>query len=99
MTNPKTALRETVVADAANYFASTRMVDDAAFGSMQVRAKTIFTQLVPAARSETPAVDLTAAGELASLVDSGRGLVSINTAAVIAPSRGLFWAAVPSTAR
>ncbi|WP_279507639.1 curculin (mannose-binding) lectin protein [Aeromonas veronii] len=90
MTNPKTALRETVVADAANYFASTRMVEDAVFGSMQVRAKTIFTQLVPAARSETPAVDLTAAGELASLVDSGRGLVSINTAAVIAPSRGLF---------
>lgn len=90
VTNPKTALRETVVADAANYFASTKMVEDAAFGSMQVRAKTIFTQLVPAARSETPAVDLTAAGELASLVDSGRGLVSINTAAVIAPSRGLF---------
>ncbi|MGL5773943.1 MAG: curculin (mannose-binding) lectin protein, partial [Aeromonas veronii] len=42
VTNPKTALRETVVADAANYFASTKMVEDAAFGSMQVRAKTIF---------------------------------------------------------
>ncbi|MGL5948230.1 MAG: curculin (mannose-binding) lectin protein [Aeromonas sp.] len=90
VTNLKTALRETVVADAANYFASTKLVTDAAFGSMQIRAKTIFTQLVPAARSETPAVDLTAAGELASLVDSGRGLVSLNTAAVIAPSRGLF---------
>ncbi|MGY3892943.1 curculin (mannose-binding) lectin protein [Aeromonas enterica] len=90
VTNAKTALRETVVADAANYYASTRMAEDAAFGAMQVKAKTIFTQLVPAARSETPAVDLTAAGELASLVDSGKGLVSFNTAANIAPSRGLF---------
>ncbi|MDH1847597.1 curculin (mannose-binding) lectin protein, partial [Aeromonas caviae] len=45
---------------------------------------------VPAARSETPAVDLTAAGELASLVDSGKALVTFSTVASIAPSRGLF---------
>ncbi|MGE6283775.1 curculin (mannose-binding) lectin protein [Aeromonas media] len=90
VTNAKTALRETVVADAANYFATTKLAEDAAFGAMQVKTKTIFTQLVPAARSETPAVDLTAAGELASLVDSGQGLVSFSTVASIAPSRGLF---------
>ncbi|WP_461604096.1 curculin (mannose-binding) lectin protein [Aeromonas rivipollensis] len=90
VTNAKTALRETVVADAANYFATTKLAENAAFGAMQVKAKTIFTQLVPAARSETPAVDLTAAGELASLVDSGLGLVSFSTVASIAPSRGLF---------
>ena len=90
VTNAKTALRETVVADAANYFATTKLAENAAFGAMQVKAKTIFTQLVPAARSETPAVDLTAAGELASLVDSGQGLVSFSTVASIAPSRGLF---------
>ncbi|WP_461605421.1 curculin (mannose-binding) lectin protein [Aeromonas allosaccharophila] len=90
VTNAKTALRETVVADAANYFATTKLAENAAFGAMQVLAKTIFTQLVPAARSETPAVDLTAAGELASLVDSGQGLVSFSTVASIAPSRGLF---------
>lgn len=90
VTNAKTALRETVVADASNYFATTKLAENAAFGAMQVKAKTIFTQLVPAARSETPAVDLTAAGELASLVDSGQGLVSFSTVASIAPSRGLF---------
>ncbi len=90
VTNAKTALRETVVADAANYYASTKLAEDVAFGALQVKAKTIFTQLVPAARTEVPAVDLTAAGELASLVDSGKGLVSFNTAASIAPSRGLF---------
>lgn len=90
VTNAKTALRETVVADAANYFATTKLAEAVALGAMQVRAKTIFTQLVPAARSETPAVDLTAAGELASLVDSGKGLVGFNTVVSIAPSRGLF---------
>ncbi|MBS4699372.1 curculin (mannose-binding) lectin protein [Aeromonas media] len=90
VTNAKTSLRETVVADAANYFATTKLAEAVALGAMQVRAKTIFTQLVPAARSETPAVDLTAAGELASLVDSGKGLVGFNTVVSIAPSRGLF---------
>lgn len=90
VTNAKTALRETVVADAANYFATTKLAEAVTLGAMQVRAKTIFTQLVPAARSETPAVDLTAAGELASLVDSGKGLVGFNTVVSIAPSRGMF---------
>ena len=90
VTNLKTALRETVVADAANYFATTKLAEAVNLGAMQVRAKTIFTQLVPAARSETPAVDLTAAGELASLVDSGKALVTFSTVASIAPSRGLF---------
>lgn len=90
VTNIKTALRETVVADATNYYATTKLAEDVGLGALQIKAKTIFTQLVPAARSETPAVDLTAAGELASLVDSGKGLVSFNTVASIAPSRGIY---------
>ena len=69
----KTTLRETVVADAANYFSTTKLVADAALGAMRVQAKTIFTQLVPSARSETPVVDLTAAGELGALLESGVG--------------------------
>lgn len=90
ITNPKTALRETVVADGSQYFATTGLAENAAFGAMLVKADTIFTQLVPAARSETPAVDLTAAGELASLVDSGRQSVAFNTVASVAPSKSLF---------
>ncbi|MEG0007970.1 MAG: curculin (mannose-binding) lectin protein [Aeromonas sp.] len=90
ITNPKTALRETVVADGSQYFATTGLAENAAFGALQVKADTIFTQLVPAARSETPAVDLTAAGELAALVDSGRQSVTLSTVAIIAPSKSLF---------
>lgn len=90
ITNPKTALRETVVADGSQYFATTDLAENANFGAMQVKAETIFTQLVPAARSETPAVDLTAAGELAALVDSGRASVTFSTVASIAPSKSLF---------
>ncbi|WP_254203934.1 hypothetical protein [Aeromonas sp. FDAARGOS 1402] len=51
------------MADAANYFATTKLAEAVNLGAMQVRAKTIFTQIVPSARTETPAVDLTAAGE------------------------------------
>lgn len=32
---------------------TTKLVADAALGAMRVQAKTIFTQLVPSARSET----------------------------------------------
>lgn len=90
ITNAKTALRETVVADGSQYFATTGLAENAAFGAMLVKADTIFTQLVPAARSETPVVDLTAAGELAALVDSGRESVIFATSASIAPSKSLF---------
>ncbi|HHQ4450907.1 TPA: curculin (mannose-binding) lectin protein, partial [Aeromonas veronii] len=87
----KTTLRETVVADAANYFSTTKMVADAALGAMRVQAKTIFTQLVPSARSETPVVDLTAAGELGALLESGVGSPhTFTTTSPVSPSQGLF---------
>ncbi|MFB3948532.1 curculin (mannose-binding) lectin protein [Aeromonas veronii bv. sobria] len=87
----KTTLRETVVADAANYFSTTKLVADAALGAMRVQAKTIFTQLVPSARSETPVVDLTAAGELGALLESGVGSPhTFTTTSPVSPSQGLF---------
>lgn len=86
----KTTLRETVVADAADYFATTPMVENANFGALQVKAKTIFTQIVPSARSETPAVDLTAAGELGALIDAGKGLFAFSTVTSIAANKSLF---------
>ncbi|WP_320153511.1 hypothetical protein [uncultured Tolumonas sp.] len=54
----KTGFRETVVADAAEYFGTVPLKSAAAFGSMQCYAQTIFTQLVPSSRTETPAIDL-----------------------------------------
>lgn len=85
-----TNLRETVVADASKYYASSPVTEAAAFGAMSVQVNSIFTQLVPSARSETPAVDLTAAGESATLVKSGLDPVSFVTNAIIAPNRGLY---------
>lgn len=85
-----TNMRETVVADASKYYAASPMVEPAAFGAMRVKVDSIFTQLVPSARSETPAVDLTAAGENAALVNSASGPVSFSTVAAIAPNRGMY---------
>jgi len=89
VTSP-TNLRETTVADAAKYYATSPLVEAAAFGAMQVKAESIYTQIVPSARSETPAVDLTAAGELAALVKSGTNPVSFSTVALVAPAKTLF---------
>lgn len=89
ITSP-TTLRETTVADAAKYYGTAPLAEAAAFGALQLKAESIYTQIVPSARSETPAVDLTAAGELAALVKSGTNPVSFSTVALVAPAKTLF---------
>ncbi|WP_066481785.1 hypothetical protein, partial [Comamonas terrae] len=58
-------LRDTVVADAGSYVGVTPLQRAAALGDFTILAKTIFTQLVPSAQSETPipaAIPYAAAG-------------------------------------
>lgn len=49
-----TLVRDTVVADAAQYYGSTKLAVAAAMGDMSVRLNSIMTQLVPSAQSEVP---------------------------------------------
>lgn len=87
---PVSLLRETVVADAANYFGTVPLTAPAQFGSMQLIAKTIFTQLVPSSRVETPVIDLTAGGQSSTLTPSGNGDVTLATNVAISPSRSFY---------
>lgn len=83
-------LRETVVADAAKYYSASKVARAAQFGSMQVYAESIYTQLVPSARTETPAVDLTAGGQVSTLSPSSSGVVTITTTIAISSGKALY---------
>lgn len=95
----KTGFRETVVADAAQYFGTVQLKSDATFGSMQCYAETIFTQLVPSSRTETPAIDLTAGGQSSTLTPSDNGVVTSTTTVAVGPNKSWYLgtAAQPGT--
>ena len=53
----KTIIRDTTVADAAEYFGSSTLTSAATLGDTEIRVKTIYSQIVPNSRTETTAVD------------------------------------------
>jgi hypothetical protein len=66
-----TRFRETTVADASRYFGIVQLDQPTQPGDMNIKAKTIFGQLVPSATAESPVADLTAGHNNANLVASG----------------------------
>ncbi len=53
----KTIVRDTTVADAAEYYGASAITAAAALGDSTVRVSSIYTQLVPSSRTETTALD------------------------------------------
>ena len=85
-----TGFRETVVADAAEYYGTVPLKTDVSLGAMQLYADTIFTQLVPSSRTETPVIDLTAGGQSSTLSPSDNGVVTISTVVSIAANKSFY---------
>lgn len=82
-------VRDTTVADAAQYFGVVPLMEPVSMGSLSAKAKSIFTQLVPSAQTEIPVIDANAAGEYDTVVDASNGLVSITTSIGFNPNVGL----------
>lgn len=53
----RTLIRDTRVADAAQYYGAARLAQPAALGDRALRVDSIYTQLVPSSQSEHPVVD------------------------------------------
>lgn len=93
-----TRIRDTTVADATNYFGSQTLVEDAESGALQVRAASMFAQLVPSAQTETPLVNQVMAGAITQAIAAGGGH-TVNVAqsphtraqAITAENRRLNW--------
>lgn len=63
-----TIIRDTIVADTGKYYASSNLKESVGVGDYSVVAKDVYTQLVPSAQTETPMVNINAAGDSTSLV-------------------------------
>ncbi|MGD9699458.1 hypothetical protein [Acinetobacter sp.] len=72
----KTIIRDTIVADTGLYYSSTALSSDASVGEFTVNAKSIFAQLIPSAQTETPIIDVNAAGESMVLVAGNTGTIT-----------------------
>ena len=95
----KTKLRDTLVADASKYYGCAKTTAAVAIGDVSAAVESIFTQLVPSAQTETPLIDVTAAGNCESLIDAANGTVSIATAVPFSAGNNIYigTAAVPGS--
>ena len=86
----KTVIRESIVADTGLYYSSTGLATNAQVGEFTVNAESIFTQLIPSAQTETPIVDVNAAGESVILVPGNDGTITANFPTTVGVSQNLY---------
>ena len=60
-----TIVRDTVVADASQYFGAAALAEPVAIGDVSLRVASVYTQLVPNSRTETPITDRRPAADTA----------------------------------
>lgn len=70
----KVKLRSTVVANATNYYGAQKSRTSAAIGDVRIRAKSMFTSLVPSAATETPLINQPMSGQVFSEESAGGGV-------------------------
>lgn len=76
----RTVLRDTTVADAGSYFGVVPLELPAAIGDSGVQAESVYTQLVPSARTESVALDQRPAAERALTLATAPRLVQVAAA-------------------
>ena len=86
----KTIIRESIIADTGEYCASVGLSSDVQVGEYTVNAQSIFTQLIPSAQTESPIVDVNAAGESTILVPGNDGLITASFATTVGVSQNLY---------
>lgn len=73
-----TIIRDTLVADTGQYYSSVSLASAAQVGEYTVNVDDIFAQLIPSAQTETPILDVNAAGENAVLVAGNEDVITLN---------------------
>nr|WP_227609570.1 hypothetical protein [Acinetobacter sp. CS-2] len=86
----KTIIRDSIVADTGEYYASTDLSTNASVGEYTVNAKSIFAQLIPSAQTESPIVDVNAAGESTILVPGNSGSITASFSTTVGVSQNLY---------
>ena len=86
----KTIIRDSIVADTGSYYASAGLSEDVQVGEFTVNAESIFSQIIPSAQTESPIVDVNAAGESAILVPGNDGLITASFPTTVGVSQNLY---------
>ncbi len=86
----KTIIRDSMVADTGKYYASTGLAKDANVGEFTVNAESIFSQIIPSAQTESPIIDVNAAGESTILVPGNDGLITASFPTTVGVSQNLY---------
>lgn len=84
----KAVVRETMVADAATFYGATPTTAVASVGDRRLSVRSIFTQLVPSAQTETPLSDIRMNGLSAALVATG-GTLTRTLTLVFSPAQAM----------
>lgn len=85
-----TIIRDTLVADTGNYYASVGVADDVAVGSFTVQAESMFAQLIPSPQTETPLLDLNAVSENPALVAGNSGTITTQFTTIVNNNQSLY---------
>ena len=86
----KTIIRDSMVADTGSYYASVGLSEDVQVGEFTVKAESIFSQIIPSAQTESPIVDVNAAGESTILVPGNDGLITASFPTTVGVSQNLY---------
>lgn len=86
----KTIIRDSIVADTGSYYASASLSEDVQVGEFTVNAESIFSQIIPSAQTESPIVDVNAAGESTILVPGNNGLITASFPTTVGVSQNLY---------
>ena len=86
----KTIIRDSIVADTGSYYASAGLSEDVQVGEFTVNAESIFSQIIPSAQTESPIVDVNAAGESTILVPGNDGLITASFPTTVGVSQNLY---------
>lgn len=83
-------IRDTIVADTGNYYGSVGLKTEAKVGEYTVNAKDIFSQIIPSAQTETPIIDVNAAGESVVLVAGNDAAITVSVSTTVSTSQNLY---------
>lgn len=86
----KTIIRDSIVADTGSYYASAGLSEDVQVGEFTVNAESIFSQIIPSAQTESPIIDVNAAGESTILVPGNDGLITASFPTMVGVSQNLY---------
>lgn len=86
----KTIVRDTMVADTGLYYGSVDLASEVSVGEYTVNAKTIFSQIIPSAQTETPILDVNAAGENIALIAGNDEEITVSFTTTVSTTQNLY---------